>query len=203
MRVVSTFGVCKPKAAFNCADFTEGMAPVSAAEKAALDAFFKGKRGERKLIEPVAEALRDYFASKGTTLPELATTRPVDPARVQDFQDEWEDAAAAAGISDRLDSRNVVRWILEDVGPSVDGGTRLGKAAAIADALVKKGLAIDRVAEMAIATAIAEADAGDSKSQCRDVAVVWLIYTGQLPGDEERRLFSEKRMACMAEDRIL
>ena len=51
MRVVSTFGVCKPKAAFNCADFTEGMAPVSAAEKAALDAFFKGKRGERKLIE--------------------------------------------------------------------------------------------------------------------------------------------------------
>ena len=90
MRVVSTFGVCKPKAAFNCADFTEGMAPVSAAEKAALDAFFKGKRGERKLIEPVAEALRDYFASKGTTLPELATTRPVDPARVQDFQDEWE-----------------------------------------------------------------------------------------------------------------
>ena len=108
MRVVSTFGVCKPKAAFNCADFTEGMAPVSAAEKAALDAFFKGKRGERKLIEPVAEALRDYFASKGTTLPELATTRPVDPARVQDFQDEWEDAAAAAGISDRLDSRNVV-----------------------------------------------------------------------------------------------
>ena len=27
------------------------MAPVSAAEKAALDAFFKGKRGERVLIE--------------------------------------------------------------------------------------------------------------------------------------------------------
>ena len=43
------------------------MAPVSAAEKAALDAFFKGKRGERKLIEPVAEALISYlyFAGKG------------------------------------------------------------------------------------------------------------------------------------------
>ncbi len=27
------------------------MAPVSVAEKAALDAFFKGKRGERVLIE--------------------------------------------------------------------------------------------------------------------------------------------------------
>ena len=51
MRAVSTFGGCKPKAAFSCADFTEGMAPVSAAEKAALDVFFKGKRGERKLIE--------------------------------------------------------------------------------------------------------------------------------------------------------
>ena len=118
------------------------MAPVSAAEKAALDAFFKGKCGERVLIEPVAEALRDYFAAKGTTLPELATSRPADPAKLEDYQDEWADAAAAAGIVDRLDARNVVRWISEDVGPTVDGGSRLGKAAAIADALVKKGLAI-------------------------------------------------------------
>ena len=70
------------------------MAPVSTAEKAALDAFFKGKRGERTLIEPVATALRDYFANKGTTLSELTTARPADPARVQDFQDEWSDAAA-------------------------------------------------------------------------------------------------------------
>ena len=59
------------------------MAPVSAAEKAALDAFFKGKRGERVLIEPVADALRDYFAAKGTTLPELATARPADPTKVE------------------------------------------------------------------------------------------------------------------------
>ena len=145
------------------------MAPVGAAEKAALDAFFKGKRGERALIEPVAEAIRDYFANKGTTLTELSTARPVDPTRVQDFQDEWADAAAAAGVTDRLDSRNVVRWIMEDSGPTVDGGTRLGKAAAIADALVKKGIAVDRTAELAIATAIAEADAGDMRSQCRGV----------------------------------
>ena len=103
---------------------------------------------------------------------------------------------------DRLDARNVVRWIMEDVGGgSAAGSSRLGKAAAIAEALVKKGLAVDRVAEMAIATAIAEADASDVKSQCRDVAVVWIIYTGQLPGDDERRLFSEKRMACMVEDK--
>ena len=124
---------------------------MSAAEKAALDAFFKGKRGERVLIEPVAVALRDYFAAKGTTLPELATARPVDPTKVQDFQDEWSDAAAAAGVSDRLDARNVVRWIMEDVGGGLaTGSSRLGKAAAIAEALVKKGLAVDRVAEMAI-----------------------------------------------------
>ena len=57
----------------------------------------------------MAEALRDYFAAKGTTLPELATTRPVDPLKVDDFREEWADAAAAAGITDKLDARNVVR----------------------------------------------------------------------------------------------
>ena len=110
------------------------------------------------LIEPVAEAIRDYFANKGTTLIELSTARPVDPTRVQDFQDEWSDVAEAAGVTDR----NVVRWIMEDTGTAaVAGGSRLGKAAAIADALVKKGIANDRVAELAIATAIADADSGD------------------------------------------
>ena len=47
----------EPRAAKQLSDFAEGMAPVGAADKAALDAFFKGKRGERSLIEPVAEAL--------------------------------------------------------------------------------------------------------------------------------------------------
>ena len=61
-------GVWGARAANLLSDFTERMAPVSTAEKAALDAFFKGKRGERTLIEPVATALRDYFANKGTTL---------------------------------------------------------------------------------------------------------------------------------------
>ena len=40
-----------PRAVLLLSDFTERMAPVGAAEKAALDAFFKGKRGERVLIE--------------------------------------------------------------------------------------------------------------------------------------------------------
>ena len=88
----SLFGasVREPRAAFNSTHFTVRMAPVTGAEKAALDAFFKGKRGERALIEPVAEALRDYFAAKGTTLPELTTVRPVDPLKVEDFKEEWE-----------------------------------------------------------------------------------------------------------------
>ena len=39
-------------------DFIERMAPVGSAERAALDAFFKGKRGERVLIEhPPARGL--------------------------------------------------------------------------------------------------------------------------------------------------
>ena len=51
-------GDCEPRAAFNSTHFTVRMAPVTGAEKAALDAFFKGKRGERALIEhPPARGL--------------------------------------------------------------------------------------------------------------------------------------------------
>ena len=52
------FGDREPRAAFNSSHFTARMAPVTGAEKAALDAFFKGKRGERVLIEhPPARGL--------------------------------------------------------------------------------------------------------------------------------------------------
>ena len=88
---------------------TAHMAPVSAAEKAALDAFFKGKRGERKLIEPVAEALISYFAGKGTTLPELSTVRPVDPTRVADFQDE---CAVRPRLLGPTDAPDLERWLI-------------------------------------------------------------------------------------------
>ena len=56
------------------------MAPVSAAERAALDGFFKGKRGTRVLIRTSADALTTYFADKGTTLAELNTSRPATRA---------------------------------------------------------------------------------------------------------------------------
>ena len=41
------------------------MAPVTAAERAALDGFFRGKRGARALIKASADALTTYFADKG------------------------------------------------------------------------------------------------------------------------------------------
>ena len=51
----------EPRAAKQLSDFAEGMAPVGAADKAALDAFFKGKRGERSLIEhPPVRGLGTY-----------------------------------------------------------------------------------------------------------------------------------------------
>ena len=44
------------------------MAPLNAAGRAALEAFFKGKRGQRQLITTSAVALTDYFAQRGTGL---------------------------------------------------------------------------------------------------------------------------------------
>ena len=73
------------------------MAPVSAAERAALDGFFKGKRGTRVLIRTSADALTTYFADKGTTLAELNTSRPAAPHQVEVWMDEWRDYARSAG----------------------------------------------------------------------------------------------------------
>ena len=198
--VTNPFGeISRTRAALKRAHLTP-MAPVSSAERAALEAFFRGKRGARKLIEHSAVSLtRAYFADKGTTLPELPTARPPDAARLADWQEEWLDTAVAAGTADKLDQKNIVRWVTEDAGAATAMGSRLGKAAAVADALARKGIAIDRDAEMAITAALAASDAGDMVSQCRDFGVIWLIYTGQSPGEEERRLFQEKRMACSSE----
>ena len=90
-----------------------------------------------------------------------------------------------AGLTGKLDQRNLVRWI-EEEDATAAGGLRSGKAFAVADALTKKGFSIDRNAELAIALAIAESDAGDSAAQNRMVDVTWLIYLGQSPGEEAR-----------------
>ena len=81
------------------------------------------------------------------------------------------DAGEAAKIVDTLDLKNIRRWILEEDASS-SGGLRSGKAFAVAGALTKKGFAIDRAAELAIAAALADADAGESEAQCRAFDVV-------------------------------
>ena len=176
----------------------EPMAPVGAAERSALEGFFRSRRGQRVLIVSVQDALITYFATKGTTLRELPP-RPASATDKEGWLEEWSDIAGVASVGDTLDQRNVVRWIEQEEG--AHGGlesARSGKAFAVADALTKKGFTIDRAAELTITAALAAADSGDTAAQCRSVEVIWLLYLGQLPGVEERKLFAEKREACGA-----
>ena len=177
------------------------MAPLAGAEKAAIEAFMQSKRGAKVLRSAVSAPLAAYFVANGTTLGELPTARPPDPTKVEDWAAEWKDYASAAGINDSADVKNVGRWVMEqDAAASV--GTRSGRVAAVADALARKGLHVDRAAEMAISSALAAADKGDVAAQCRAFEVIWHIYTGQSPGEAERAEFSEKRAACNAEDGV-
>ena len=86
--------------------------------------------------------------------------------------EEWTDTATAAGITDTLDVKNVGRWMME-VDSSSSAGLRSGKAFAVADALAKKGVVLDRSHEMATTAALAQADKGDMRQQCRHVDVIW------------------------------
>ena len=176
------------------------MTAVSTSERAALESFFQGRRGNRVLIRSSSSMLTAYFADKGTTLRELPTARPPDAKELGAWAEEWTDAAEVAGIDDKLDVRNVGRWIVEEDLSVRTGGLRSGKAFAVADALTKRGFTVDRSAELAISAALATADAGDARAQCRSVEVIWLLYLGQLPGEEERTLFQEKRAASARED---
>ena len=81
------------------------MAPLTGAEKAAIEGFTRSKRGTRVLRPPVASALAAYFVNNGTTLPELPTARPSDPARLESWAAEWTDYAVAAGITDVLSTK--------------------------------------------------------------------------------------------------
>ena len=167
---------------------------MATADEAALRAFLASRRGTRVLSADTQTAIGDYLVAKRTTLPELNTTRPPEGIAFARWLEEWADLAAAAKVVDVLDARNVVRWI-EEEDATAASGQRSGKAFAVADALTKKGYTMDRAAELAIARAIAESDAGDCVAQCRMVDVVWLVYTGQSPGEEERKLFADKRAA--------
>ena len=72
---------------------------------------FESTRGPRTLIPSSRNKLVDYFTAKGTTLREVDTTPPEAEAPLASWLDEWKDYAAAAGISDLADAKNVVRFM--------------------------------------------------------------------------------------------
>ena len=80
---------------------------MSAADRAALDGFFKSRRGARSLLPTSVASLVAYFGDKGTTLAELNHARPAGQLEVDKWLDEWSDYAAAAGI---LDKRTQTMW---------------------------------------------------------------------------------------------
>ena len=172
------------------------MAPLTGAAEAAVEGFFQSRRGQRVLLPAVAAKLVEYNVTKGVTLTELNVSRPADASKLDDWVEEWLDTAKAAGIADLLDVKNVGRWIREEDSSSL-AGLRSGKAFAVADALARKGVVLDRAGELAITAALAAAEQGDTAAQCRHVDVIWHIYTGQSPGEDDRAAFLEKRAACM------
>ena len=171
------------------------MAPLQAAERAALEGFLSSKRGSRQLIPDSVALLVTYFADKGTTLAELNTARPAAPAQVEVWLEEWRDYARAAKLPDRADVNNVARWIDEESTAAANQGLRAGKSAAVAEALALKGFRLSRADELAIDAALASADAGDCTAQCRHVNVVFQLYFGQSPGEEEKKSFLDLRSA--------
>ena len=177
------------------------MVALTAAEKTAFTSFLKTKRQQKGLSGPVVDALVAYFAAKGTPVNEVATAVPhgASATEVEELRDVWKEFAVAAGITDVPDINSVGRWITAPEGPG--RSARAGKAAAVADVLVRKGLAVDRETEQAIHGALVAADKGELDSQCSCVEVIWVLYTGQSPGEEDRTWFEEKRAASiMARD---
>ena len=116
------------------------MVRLGEAGIAALRAFFGTKRGTRQLIESSQEKLVEYFADKGTPARQLPLDIPPpdDQEELSSWVDEWKEYAKAAGIDDVADINNVGRWIKSSEADGRPG--RSGKAAAVADALTRRGL---------------------------------------------------------------
>ena len=174
---------------------TAVMVALGEAGKAALRAFFGTKRGTRQLIENSQEKLVEYFAGKGVGQRQLPLEKP-PPDDLSSWVDEWKEYAASAGITDTADINNVGRWINSN---EVDGRAgRSGKAAAVADALLRRGKDVDRADELAIASALLDVEKGESEAQCRSVDVIWIVMTGQSPGEEDRAWFEAQRSSKIA-----
>ena len=149
---------------------------LDAASAAAVEGVLRTKRGVRTLFEPVVLALLAYFKSKDLSVVNLPLDPPSSAADVEDWKEEWSDYAKDAGLTATSDVNNVVRWIASaDVAAGTVAG-RAGKAAAVADALAKRGIAVDRPAELAISAALNVVDAGALIAQCQSVQCVWVLY---------------------------
>jgi hypothetical protein len=170
---------------------------LGATEKAAVEGFLRSKRGQRALHDSVATKLLEFFAAKSISLPELSTTPPASKAELDEWLNEWRDYAHDAALTDRSDINNVARWI-QSLESTTASGVRSGKAHAVADALTKKGIAIDRGGELTIAAALMESEQGELSQQSRSVEVIWIIYTGQSPGEEDRDWFIARRQAAVS-----
>ena len=134
--------------------------PLSDAAKAAVEGFLRSKRGSRTLHDTSVAALLNYFVAKNISLPELPTDTPATPQEVEDWVQEWCDYGEDSGLTDKSQLGNISRWIRSDDVGLAGLGSRSGKAHAVADVLAKRGLTVDRGAELAIAQALVEAEKG-------------------------------------------
>jgi hypothetical protein len=172
--------------------------PLGTTEAAAVEGFLRSKRGQRALHDHVVQQLLAFFVAKSISLNELSTTPPASKAELEEWMQEWRDYAHDAKLTDRSDANNVARWV-QCIEATTAHGARSGKAHAVADALLKKGFAIDRGAELTIASALLESEAGALAQQARSVEVIWIIYTGQSPGEEDREWFLARRQAAIGQ----
>ena len=119
------------------------MAPLGDPEKAALRAWLQEKRQDRKLRDAIVTSLMTYFAARGTGLDDLGTTPPpaATPEDLEDWLQDWAEYAQSSGLTDTADVRAVRMWVKRS-GRADDAGTRSGNAAAVADALTKRGLVL-------------------------------------------------------------
>ena len=173
------------------------MPALSDAQTAAYTAFLKGKRESYSLTEEVVTKLAAWFKTKGVPVNERRTALAHGASALdkEELMDEWKEFAVAAGLEDTPDINSVGRWISKPAGPG--RSARSGKAAAVADALARSGIDLDRDTELAINNALVEADKGVLEAQCACVEVIWVIYTGQSPGVEDKEWFDEMRAASI------
>ena len=173
--------------------------PLSTTDAAAVEGFLRSRRGTRELRDHVVTSLLTYFTATNQLLRNLPTTPPPREDQASGWLEEWRDYAGDAGLTAASDVNNVVRWIQDADSSGDPSSQRAGKAAAVATALVRQGIAIDRAGEMAIASAITTVEQGELTQQCRSVEVVWILYTGQSPGEEARAWFKGQRQSVLGQ----